>query len=104
MSSKNEVFAAFDALDDAWRRIAAQPIHTLHPADRRALFIRHEATVKKGVELQRQILAGLLAGPPPVEFAGASWAEVLARRLRISVGEAQRRVDEAGRSVEPRSA
>ena len=56
---------------------------------------------KKLAALRRRLLGAMVVGPTPVEFAGAPWAEVLARRLRISVGEAQRRIAEAS---EPKSA
>lgn len=58
--------------------------------------MRLEELDKAVVALQRRIIRRLVSAPPPAEFAGASWAQVLSRRLRISVGEAQRRIVEAG--------
>ncbi len=104
MHSNREVLASLDAADVAWQALAALPIDTLYPRDQRALLIRLDAMEKKVAALQRRLLGRLVAGPPPVEFAGAPWAEVLARRLRISVGEAQRRIAEADGSAEPKSA
>lgn len=101
MSSKDEILTALDAADVAWQALTALPIHTLRPADQRAVLIRLETMDKKLAALQRRLLGSMVAGPTPVEFAGAPWAEVLARRLRISVGEAQRRIADA---AEPRSA
>lgn len=104
MSSNEKVFAVLDAADVAWQALASLPIHTLGPRDQRALLIRLDAMDKKLAALQRRLLGALVAEPPPVEFAGAPWAQVLARRLRISVGEAQRRIAEADGSAEPKSA
>jgi hypothetical protein len=96
MSSKKEWIAALDAVDHAHRAVAGLPFHTLQPADQRALLVRLDALEKLLATRQRQLLAHMVGGPPPVEFAGAPWAEVLARRLRISVGEAKRRIEDAG--------
>ncbi len=96
MSSKKEVMSALDAVDHAHRAVAALPFQSLQPADQRALLVRLDALAKQLAVMQRRLLGQMVAGPPPVEFAGAPWAEVLARRLRISVGEAQRRIAEAG--------
>ncbi|MDZ4234305.1 MAG: hypothetical protein U1C73_11230 [Dietzia sp.] len=104
MSSKNEIQSALNAADAAWQTLATLPVHTLPPRDQRALLIRLDAMEKNVAALQRRLLGGLVAGPTPIEFAGAPWAEVLARRLRISVGEAQRRIAEADGAVEPKSA
>jgi hypothetical protein len=95
MSSKKEVMSALDAVDRAHRALAALPFHSLQPADQRALLVGLDAMNKQLSVLQRRLLGRMVAGPPPVEIAGAPWADVLARRLRISVGEAQRRIAEA---------
>ena len=95
MSSKKEVVSALDAVDRAHRALAALPFQSLQPADQRALLVRLDAVTKQLSVLQKRLLGQMVAAPPPVEFAGAPWADVLARRLRISVGEAQRRIAEA---------
>jgi hypothetical protein len=104
MSSNNDILTALNAADAAWQALAALPVHTLPPRDQRAVLIRLDAMEKTVGALQRRLLGALVAGPTPIEFAGAPWAEVLARRLRISVGEAHRRISEAGGAVEPKSA
>jgi hypothetical protein len=96
MSSKDDWGAALDSVDRAHRAVAALPFHTLKPADQRALLVGLDELEKLLAATQRQLLAHVVTGPPPVEFAGAPWAKVLARRLRISEGEAQRRIAEAG--------
>jgi Domain of unknown function (DUF222) len=104
MSSNTEVFAALNVIEEAVRSLARQPFHRLRPADRRAILIRLEAIEKQLATVQRRELHSLVTGPTPVEFAGAPWAEVLARRLRISVGEAQRRIAEAESTDQPKTA
>lgn len=94
--SSNDVFTALDAVDVAYRAVADLPLHELRPTDLRALVVRLEELDKHVVALQRRMIRRLVSAPPPAEFAGASWAQVLSRRLRISVGEAQRRIVEAG--------
>ena len=94
--SSNTVFAALDALDTAYRALDDLPLHDLRPTDLRALIVRLEELDKAVATLQRRLIRRLVSTPPPAEFAGASWAQVLSRRLRISVGEAQRRIVEAG--------
>ncbi len=96
MSSKKDWIAALDAVDHAQRAVSALPFSTLRPVDQRAVLVRLDGLEKTLAATQRQLLARMVSGPPPVEFAGAPWAEVLARRLRISVGEAQRRIADSG--------
>jgi hypothetical protein len=98
MSSNDDprsILRALDAADDVHRALEALPFRRLAPADQRALLLRLDALEKSVAGLQRRVLAHVAGGPPPVQFAGASWAQVLARRLRIPVAEAQRRIDEA---------
>ncbi|GEM_PF-3355859 len=113
MSSKNPVghetptvTPVLDAADDAlsaFQALTDLPVHTLRPADQRALLLRLDAMERRLASLQRRLLARLVTGPPPVQFAGAPWAEVLARRLRTSVGEAEKRIAEAtAGSADPR--
>lgn len=92
------VTPVLDAADDAlsaFQALTDLPVHTLRPADQRALLLRLDAMERRLAALQRRLLARLVTGPPPVQFAGAPWAEVLARRLRISIGEAEKRIAEA---------
>lgn len=104
MSSITEISAVLDVADDAFRALAAAPFHTLRPCDQRALLIRLDAMDKQLTAVQRRLLGRMVAEPPPAQFAGAPWAEVLARRLRISAGEAQRRIVEASAASGPKSA
>ena len=95
MSSKNDWISALDTVRRAHSAVTALPFATLQPADQRALLVELDALEKLLAAKQRQLLAQMVSGPAPVEFAGAPWAKVLARRLRISEGEAQRRIAQA---------
>lgn len=103
MSSNNEILTALDTIDEALRTIARQPLNQLRPADQRAVLLRVEEAEKQLATFDRRVLRTLVTGPMPVQFGDSSWPEVLARRLRISVGEAQRRITEALHD-QPRSA
>lgn len=103
MSSNNDILAALDSIDEALRTLARQPLTQLRPADQRAVLLRVDQADKQFAAFGRRVLRTLVTGPLPVQFGGTSWSDVLARRLRISVGEAQRRITDALQDV-PRSA
>jgi hypothetical protein len=46
-------------------------------------------------EVERRLTGRLVASGSPSQFGARTWADVLAQRLRISPGEAQRRIAEA---------
>ena len=50
---------------------------------------------KKMTALDRRLIGQMVTEGDPALFGGAAWADVLSRRLRISRGEAQRRITEA---------
>lgn len=97
MSSNNKAkfIAALDAAEAAYGAVAALPLETLLPSEQRALLARLEQMDKELTAFRRQLLGRLVTEARPKQFGGASWAEVLSRRLRISQGEAQRRITEA---------
>ncbi|AQA02069.1 hypothetical protein BVC93_06075 [Mycobacterium sp. MS1601] len=103
MSTNNEILTALDSIEVALRTVARLPLEQMRPVDQRALLLRVEEAGKQLAAFDRKVLRTLVTGPKPVQFGDSSWADVLARRLRISVGEAQRRITEALHE-EPRSA
>lgn len=103
MSTNNDILSALDGIEEGLRTLARQPLEQLRPVDQRALLLRVEEAEKQMAVFDRRLLRTLVTGPKPVQFGDSSWADVLARRLRISVGEAQRRITEALHD-EPRSA
>jgi hypothetical protein len=92
MSSRNDISAALDAVDAAHRRLLALPLHTLTRSERIELLQRIDVLGKKLAAFDRRLVGRLITEAAPAQFGGASWPEVLSRRLRISLAEAERRV------------
>ena len=96
MSSKREeIIAALDAVEAAQRRLAALPLEALSRPEKQALLKRLEDLEKKMKSFDRRLTGRLIAEADPAHFGGATWADLLSRRLRISPGEAERRIAEA---------
>jgi hypothetical protein len=94
-SSRNKIIAALDSADASYRKLAALPFETLTRPEKQALLNRLGELDKKMTALDRRLIGQLVTEGDPALFGGASWADVLSRRLRISRGEAQRRIAEA---------
>ena len=94
-SSKAEIIEALDAAEAAYKAVAALPLHALSRFEQQALLNRLEELDRQLVMTERRLIGRLVSEAVPVRFGGASWAEVLSRRLRISQSEAQRRIAEA---------
>lgn len=92
MSSKNDIVAALDAVDAAHRRLLALPVHTLTRSERIELLQKIDELGKRLAAFDRRLVGRLITEAAPARFGGASWPEVLSRRLRISRAEAERRV------------
>jgi hypothetical protein len=94
-SDRELIIGALDTIKDGYRAVAAFPLETLTRSEKHALLARLEELDKEWVALDRRLIGQLIAGGDPAVFGGVSWADVLSRRLRISPGEAQRRIGEA---------
>jgi len=94
-SSKRQIIAALDAAEASYRELSALPLEALTRPEKTELLKRLGEIDKKMVALDRRLIGQLIAQGEPAMFGGTSWADVLARRLRISHGEAQRRIAEA---------
>lgn len=92
MSSKSDIVAALDAVDAAHRRLLALPVHTLTRSERIELLQKIDELGKRLAAFDRRLVGRLITEAAPAQFGGASWPEVLSRRLRISRAEAERRV------------
>ena len=100
MSSKHDIVAALDAVDAAHHRLLALPLQTLTRSERIELLKKIDELGEKLVAFDRRLIGRLITQAPPPQFGGASWAEVLSRRLRISRAEAERRVAAASFSAD----
>jgi hypothetical protein len=92
MSSKNDIIAALDALDAAFDKVLDLPLHSLTWSERIQLLRQVDRMGKEMAAFDRRLLGRLITEAAPAQFGGATWAEVLSRRLRISRAEAERRV------------
>jgi Domain of unknown function (DUF222) len=86
---------ALDAIEAGYRAVAAFPLETLSRSEGQALLLRLQKLEEQNSALDRKLLGRLISEGDPATFGGASRAEVLSRRLRISPGDAQRRIAEA---------
>jgi hypothetical protein len=100
--ARDRVMDVFDAADAFYGTLAALPVAALNRAEAQALLERMDKVENQLATLDRRILGRLIAQGTPAQFGGRTWAEVLARRLRISPAEAQRRI--AGAITEDPSA
>jgi uncharacterized protein DUF222 len=94
-STKEQFSAALDAVAAAYRHLMSLPLEALSRPEKQALLKVHDELEKKLKALDRRLIGQLISDGDPAVFGGATWAEVLSRRLRISPGEAQRRIAEA---------
>jgi hypothetical protein len=92
MSSKDDIIVALDALDAAFDKVLDLPLHSLTWSERIQLLRQIDRMGKEMAAFDRRLLGRLITEAAPAQFGGATWAEVLARRLRISRAEAERRV------------
>jgi glycine/D-amino acid oxidase-like deaminating enzyme len=94
-STKDEVIAALDAVEASQRKLAALPLEALTRPEKQALLKRLEELDRKRNAFDRRLVGRLITEGDPAVFGAASWADVLSRQLRISPGEAQKRIGEA---------
>ncbi|HEX7827377.1 MAG TPA: DUF222 domain-containing protein [Mycobacterium sp.] len=94
-SIREEIITSLDALEASQRRLAALPLEALTRQERQALLKRLEDLDKKMKAFDRRLIGRLITEADPTVVGGATRAEVLSRRLRISPGEARRRIAEA---------
>ena len=94
-SSRERIVAALDAAEASYRDLASLPLEALTRPEKQELLMRLADVGKKMLALDRRLIGQLIAQGDPEMFGASSWADVLSRRLRISRGEAQRRIAEA---------
>jgi hypothetical protein len=95
MSTKQEVSAALDAIRAGQDALLRLPLYSLTWSERVAVLQQIDELGKELAAFDRRLIGRLITQAPPPQFGGASWAEVLSRRLRISLAEAERRLTAA---------
>jgi hypothetical protein len=101
-SDRELIVSALDAIKAGYRAVAAFPLETLSRAEKQALLARLEELDKDWVAVDRRLIGQLVADGEPAMVGASSWTDVLSRRLRISPGEAQRRIADATGATPPR--
>ena len=94
-SDKDRIVAALDGADASYRKLASLPLEALSRREKTELLKRLGEIDKMMAALDRRLIGQLITEGDPAMFGAASWADVLSRRLRISPGEAHRRIAEA---------
>src|SRR3979411_1887860 len=89
---REAVVAAYAALEAAAATVAALPYDLLTHSELLALQNRREVLARRQQVVDHQIINRLAAEADPKALGGTSLADVLATRLRISTGEARRRI------------
>ena len=86
---------AMDTVEALSTRLGTLPVAGMSRAEAQAVTIRLGRLREQLQEVERRLTGRLVASGSPSQFGARTWAEVLAQRLRISPGEAQRRIAEA---------
>jgi hypothetical protein len=94
-SNRQQIIAALDAAEASYRELASLPLEALTRPEKTELLKRLGDIDQKMAALDRRLIGQLITQGDPAMFGAASWADVLSRRLRISPGEAERRIAEA---------
>lgn len=100
-SDRDAIQAAYDALDAAQAKVAALSCDGLTHIELLALLERRERSRRCEGAVDLGLVARLVAEVSAHVLGGTSLADVLARRLQISIAEARRRIGDAG-DVGPR--
>ena len=92
---RQTVLACLDTLEATQRRLADCSLDGFSHDELVGILARRETMVWRNPVLDQRILARLIAEANPGDLGAASLAGVLSERLRISRGDAGRRVNEA---------
>ena len=89
------LMAALDAVEAAWDKLAALPVHALGPGQVLTVLNRLEIHRRRQPSTEHALLAHLQSQATPKEMGAKSWRAVLSNRLGISGFDAGRRIAEA---------
>ncbi len=94
LSDRDEVVAAFDALDAAWERLAGCKFDALVTGERLALLERLEVQRRRQPAVEHELVNQVREQATPAELGGRL-SHALADRLRITRADANRRIGAA---------
>src|SRR5689334_6175660 len=103
VSDPAAIAATVDRFDAAQAELAALSFDALSGAQALAVKDRLETVARRQGAVDNRLTAHLVSQTSPGELGGTSWTDVLSNRLRISRGQARRRLDEAA-DLGPRTA
>jgi hypothetical protein len=95
------VVAALDAVEAAWDKLAALPVHALGAGQVLAVLSRLEIHRRRQPITEHALLTHLQTQATPKEMGAKSWRAVLSNRLGISGFDAGRRIVEAAQPAQP---
>jgi hypothetical protein len=102
-SDREAIVAAFARLRAARDEICGLEITTLTAMERLELLAALEFDRRRQPDIEHRLLGGLVGECTPAALGGANWAHVLQQRLRVSLTDARRRLQEAA-ELGPRTA
>jgi hypothetical protein len=94
-SDREAILAAYDELDAAFDKVLGHSLDVLTHSELLTLQSRMERNLRRAPAVEHRILNRLATEASPTALGGTSLADVLATRLRISKGEARRRIEDA---------
>ncbi|HEX2286010.1 MAG TPA: HNH endonuclease signature motif containing protein [Mycobacterium sp.] len=95
VSDREAIVAAYDEFDAAFDKLLGLSFDALTDAEKLALDVRMERTLRRAPVIEHRLLSALAAEADPKALGGTSLADVLATALRISKTDAQRRIKDA---------
>ncbi|WP_197376351.1 hypothetical protein [Mycolicibacterium baixiangningiae] len=94
-STREQIMDAMDAVETLSARLTALPVTGMSRTDTQAALVRLGRLREQVQDVERRMTGRLVASGTPSQFGARTWDEVLAQRLRISPGDARRRIAEA---------
>jgi hypothetical protein len=94
-SDREAVIAVFDELDAVVDKMLALSFDAVTTEEKLALQNRLDRNLRRAPAVEHRLVGALAAEASPTALGGTSLTEVLATRLRISKGEARRRIRHA---------
>ncbi len=102
-ADRDTVLGALEAIEAGFDTLAAASLDGFTPRELLDLLARRELIARRGPVVDHRLLYQLQRQSCPGELGATKWSKVLAERLQVSSGEANRRLKEAA-ELGPRTA
>jgi len=103
LADRDAALGALDAIDAALDTLASASLGGFAPPELLEVLNRLEVLARRGPSVEHRVIHQLKADARPGELGATTWSKVLAGRLRVSAGEATRRIKDAA-DLGPRNA